>query len=114
VWGAAAIIPAVVAYFRIKAGKHFLTDNLVGYAVGATVGVLVPRLHQTGEGFDASAVPAPDFTGALVGCAVGATAGVVVRHFYKKLHGQDLSVGPMQGVNINGYAYGGVQLTRVL
>jgi membrane-associated phospholipid phosphatase len=114
VWGAAATIPAVVAYFRIRAGKHFLTDNLVGYAVGATMGVLVPRLHQTGDGFDVATAPTPDFTGALVGCAVGATAGVVVLHFYKKLHGQDLSVIPMQGVNVNGYRYGGVQLTHVL
>ena len=46
VWGAAALVPAAVAYYRIEAGKHFLTDNLVGYAVGATVGVLVPQLHK--------------------------------------------------------------------
>ncbi|MBU6122168.1 phosphatase PAP2 family protein [Hymenobacter siberiensis] len=46
VWGAAAVIPAAVAYFRIEAGKHFLTDNLVGYAVGATMGVVVPQLHK--------------------------------------------------------------------
>lgn len=39
-------MPAAVAYYRIEAGKHFLTDNLVGYAVGATVGVLVPQLHK--------------------------------------------------------------------
>ncbi|WP_216689136.1 phosphatase PAP2 family protein [Hymenobacter siberiensis] len=46
VWGAAAVIPVAVAYFRIEAGKHFLTDNLVGYAVGATMGVVVPQLHK--------------------------------------------------------------------
>ncbi|GAB3867580.1 hypothetical protein GCM10028824_10260 [Hymenobacter segetis] len=46
VWGAAAVVPAAVAYFRIEAGKHFLTDNLVGYAVGATMGVVVPQLHK--------------------------------------------------------------------
>ncbi|RZK59425.1 MAG: phosphatase PAP2 family protein, partial [Hymenobacter sp.] len=40
VWGAAAVVPAAVAYFRIEAGKHFLSDNIVGYAVGATVGVV--------------------------------------------------------------------------
>jgi hypothetical protein len=82
--------------------------------VGATVGVLVPRLHRTGAGLDVAAVPPQDFTGSLIGCAVGATAGVVVQHFYKKLHGTGVSWVPLQGLNINGYAYGGLGLTRPL
>jgi membrane-associated phospholipid phosphatase len=114
VWGAAATVPAVVAYFRIQAGKHFLTDNLVGYAVGATVGMVVPRLHRTGASLDVAAVPSQNFTGALIGCAVGATAGIVAQHFYKKLHGAGMSWVPLQGVNVNGYAYGGLLLTRPL
>ena len=112
VWGAAAAVPAVVAYFRIRSGKHFLTDNLVGYAVGATVGVLVPRLHRVNAGYDAANVPPQDFTGSLIGCAVGAATGVAVLHFYKKLHGTGISAVPVQGLNRNGYAYGGLQLTR--
>lgn len=114
VWGAAATVPAVVAYFRIRAGKHFLTDNLVGYAIGATVGVVVPRLHHNNTGFDAAAVPAQDFTGALVGCGVGAAAGLVALHFYKKVHGSGVSMVPVQGLNANGYAYGGLRLVRNL
>jgi membrane-associated phospholipid phosphatase len=114
VWGAAAAVPAVVACFRIRAGKHFLTDNLVGYAVGATVGLVVPRLHRVSSGYDAANVPAQDFTGSLIGCAVGAATGVAVLHFYKKLHGTGISVVPMQGLNRNGYAYGGLLLTRPL
>ncbi|GAA4380483.1 phosphatase PAP2 family protein [Hymenobacter koreensis] len=47
VWGAAAVIPAAVGYYRLQAGKHFVTDNIVGYAIGATVGVVVPQLHKT-------------------------------------------------------------------
>lgn len=46
VWGVAATIPATVGYLRVKAGKHFLTDNLIGYAVGAASGILVPELHK--------------------------------------------------------------------
>ena len=46
VWGVAAAIPASVGYLRIKAGKHFLTDNLIGYAVGAASGILIPELHK--------------------------------------------------------------------
>ena len=77
VWGAAALVPAAVGYFRIEAGKHFLSDVLVGYAVGATMGVVVPQLHKRGRG-------------------------------------QGLSVLPVQGLNANGYAYGGLLLTKQL
>lgn len=46
VWTTAALIPAFTGYYRLKGGKHFLSDILVGYAVGALVGVLVPELHK--------------------------------------------------------------------
>ncbi|MBD2767709.1 phosphatase PAP2 family protein [Hymenobacter sp. BT664] len=57
VWGAAAAVPAAVAYYRIRAGKHFLTDNLVGYTVGATVGIMVPQLHKIAGGQGLSVLP---------------------------------------------------------
>ena len=114
VWGVAAAVPAVVAYFRVQAGKHFLTDNLVGYAVGATVGVMVPRLHRNDTVFDPTNVPPQRFTDSAVGVGVGAAVGLVALHFYKRLHGTGVSLVPMQGVNLNGYAYGGVRLTRAL
>ena len=47
IWGAAAAIPATVGYLRLKAGKHFLSDNILGYALGASAGILVPQLHKT-------------------------------------------------------------------
>jgi hypothetical protein len=77
VWGAAAVVPAAVAYGRIKAGKHFLSDNIVGYAVGTTVGIVVPQLHKEAS-----------------------RAGV--------------SLMPLQGVNVNGYAYSGFSLSKQL
>ena len=46
VWTAAAAIPAWMAYLRSKSGKHFLTDNIVGYAVGAASGILIPEFHK--------------------------------------------------------------------
>jgi len=46
VWSVAAAIPVTVGYLRIKSGKHFLTDNLIGYAVGAASGILIPELHK--------------------------------------------------------------------
>jgi opacity protein-like surface antigen len=63
VWAAAAAVPATVGYLRLRAGKHFLSDNLVGYAVGAGAGILVPHLHKvnrSGKGF--SLLPVQGFT----------------------------------------------------
>jgi len=46
VWATAAAIPLVTAVGRMRAGKHFPTDVIVGYAVGAALGVLVPKIHR--------------------------------------------------------------------
>lgn len=46
IWGGAAALPATVGFFRIKAGQHFLTDVLLGYALGVATGILVPELHK--------------------------------------------------------------------
>lgn len=48
IWTGAAIIPAATAFLRWRAGKHFFSDILVGYLVGATVGFIVPHLHKLG------------------------------------------------------------------
>lgn len=47
VWTGAALVPATIAYFRLEAGQHFLTDMMLGYALGAATGYLVPELHRT-------------------------------------------------------------------
>lgn len=46
-WIGAAVLPAITGYYRMRAGKHFFSDVLVGYAAGAVVGVSVPLLHRT-------------------------------------------------------------------
>ncbi len=46
-WIGAAVIPATMGLLRVKAGRHFPTDVIVGYVVGAAVGVAVPFLHRT-------------------------------------------------------------------
>ncbi len=45
-WAFAAALPIATAYLRVKAGKHFPTDVMTGYAVGACVGWLIPHLHK--------------------------------------------------------------------
>lgn len=46
VWGGAVALPALTGYLRVRAGKHFPTDVITGYLVGAAVGMIVPRLHR--------------------------------------------------------------------
>lgn len=47
VWIVAAAVPAVVGYMRYQSGFHFLSDNLLGYAVGAASGILIPKWHKS-------------------------------------------------------------------
>ncbi len=46
VWASAALVPAAMGFMRVHAGKHYPTDVIVGYILGAAVGILVPRLHR--------------------------------------------------------------------
>jgi membrane-associated phospholipid phosphatase len=46
VWATAATLPALTAYFRYEAGKHFPTDLVAGYALGAFVGYIIPHIHK--------------------------------------------------------------------
>lgn len=46
VWAGAGIIPLSVGYLRMRGGKHFLSDVLTGFAVGAASGWLIPQLHR--------------------------------------------------------------------
>ncbi len=45
-YGAAAIPPLIMGYFRVKALAHFPSDVLVGLGVGAFCGIIVPELHR--------------------------------------------------------------------
>ncbi len=57
VWAAAAILPASVGYLRMRGGMHFLSDNIIGYTIGAGVGILVPHLHKKSTNTNLSIVP---------------------------------------------------------
>lgn len=46
VWTYAIACPAVTGYCRYRGGKHYLSDIVVGYVVGAATGVLIPKIHQ--------------------------------------------------------------------
>lgn len=46
IWAAAATLPAVTGFLRVKGGKHFPTDVIGGYLLGTAIGIAVPYLHQ--------------------------------------------------------------------
>jgi membrane-associated phospholipid phosphatase len=46
----AIAVPTTVAYLRVRAGKHFPTDVIAGFATGAAIGYLVPTLHKSKSG----------------------------------------------------------------
>ncbi len=56
-FAAAIIPPAVVGRFRVKGGKHFYTDILIGTAMGATSGILTPHLHKISRSSKMSFIP---------------------------------------------------------
>ena len=62
IWTAAAAIPATVGYLRLKAGMHFLSDNIIGYAIGAASGIMVPQFHKINKNnnFSLNPVIMPD------------------------------------------------------
>jgi membrane-associated phospholipid phosphatase len=49
IWSFAVALPAVTGYLRVKGGKHFNTDVLTGYAIGAIIGWAIPHLHKIKE-----------------------------------------------------------------
>ncbi|RRB06329.1 phosphatase PAP2 family protein [Larkinella rosea] len=46
IFSAAAVPPILVGVNRMEAGKHFRTDVMTGFLVGAAVGIGVPQLHK--------------------------------------------------------------------
>ena len=45
-WGIATTIPMAIGAGRVLAGKHFPTDVITGYLVGAGVGLIMPIIHR--------------------------------------------------------------------
>ena len=45
-YAAATIPPLLLGYFRVKALRHFPSDVMVGTAIGALCGILIPEIHR--------------------------------------------------------------------
>lgn len=61
----ASVPPSVVGYYRIRGGKHFRTDVLTGFTVGAASGILIPEFRKINRKHSFSLVPvySPEFKG---------------------------------------------------
>jgi hypothetical protein len=51
---AAAVPPLVMSYLRVKALDHFPSDDAVGLALGAAIGIIIPQLHKVSFNKDVS------------------------------------------------------------
>lgn len=49
-WISAATLPALMGALRVRSGRHFPTDVVTGYAVGALLGWAVPYIHRLNAG----------------------------------------------------------------
>lgn len=66
-FGAALIPPAIVGYYRYRAGMHFPSDIIVGGIVGAGIGMLVPQLHKEWRQKKKRKVSVLPFSGEFIG-----------------------------------------------
>ncbi|PHI21322.1 hypothetical protein CEQ90_02675 [Lewinellaceae bacterium SD302] len=46
VWGAAITLPALTGYLRVRSARHYPSDVIAGYVLGAAVGYFIPKLHK--------------------------------------------------------------------
>jgi len=65
-YSCATIPPLLIGYFRYRGLKHFPSDVMVGLAVGAGTGILVPHFHKQKKS-NLTVVP---FTGRYTGVSL--------------------------------------------
>jgi membrane-associated phospholipid phosphatase len=46
IWIGAVTYPALTGYLRLETGRHFRTDVITGYILGAFFGYIIPDLHR--------------------------------------------------------------------
>jgi len=70
---AAAIPPVIIGYARVKALAHFPSDDAVGLALGAVIGIVLPELHKNRKfkNFTLGMFDSPEGTGVTLGWKLG-------------------------------------------
>ncbi len=64
VWGGAIGLASTVSILRVTSGAHFISDIVVGAAVGSSIGYLIPYIHKNNSN-DISIIPnlSPNYSG---------------------------------------------------
>jgi membrane-associated phospholipid phosphatase len=112
-WGLGMAAATSAATLRVRAGKHFYSDVVVGAVVGITVGYLVPALHADGNPYAPSGQEIAAAGGGILG-------GMLLAHLIpleKRAREDDerrpvsvlsrMTMGPVPVENGIGFAVGG-------
>ncbi|CAN5845019.1 hypothetical protein BH11MYX3_BH11MYX3_13890 [soil metagenome] len=111
-WGGGLMLASSTANMRVRAGKHFYSDVIVGGLVGVAVGYVVPALHANGDPYR------PSFEEVAAGAA-GIVGGLLLSSLIplEKRHGEpdagkqglvhNLRLSPMPLTSGFGFAIGG-------
>jgi membrane-associated phospholipid phosphatase len=91
-WAAGLGVAAATATLRVRAGKHFYSDVVMGSLVGITVGYAVPALHADGDAY----VPSGGEIAAGLGGILGGIALAKVIPLEARAHVQ-LTPAPVPG-----------------
>jgi membrane-associated phospholipid phosphatase len=85
VWASGLLLAGATSNLRVRAGKHFYSDVLVGAGLGAATGLIVPLLHQRGHdrnalsGAEWIAIAAAPVAGAVLSQLVPLPADITER-----------------------------------
>jgi membrane-associated phospholipid phosphatase len=66
IWGGAIGLASSVSILRVTSGAHFISDIIVGAAVGSTIGYVIPYLHRnTSQSLSFAPSIGPDYRGIM-------------------------------------------------
>ena len=111
-WAGGLMLAATTASLRVRAGKHFYSDVLVGGLIGITVGYVVPALHADGDPYKPSGSEiGAGIAGILGGMLIGQLIPLEKRSSEVDLRRpgvvQNLHLAPMPVSGGFGFALGG-------
>jgi membrane-associated phospholipid phosphatase len=101
-WASGFATAAMTSMLRVRSGKHFYSDIVVGALMGTLVGYAVPALHATGKPFSPSS---SDLDAAIGGLVTGVVASELVPKHHRRL--DRVGIVPMVVPNGSGVAVGG-------
>jgi membrane-associated phospholipid phosphatase len=114
-WGGGFAVAAAAANLRVRAGKHFYSDVVIGAIIGTAIGYVVPALHAD----KAPYVPRIEDVGAAVAGVLGGSLvsellplerhpgdGLASSRF-RRLHHAHLHLGPVPITHGAGLGIGG-------